>query len=292
MKNKEIRFDQQMIQEVLDNFTTFTGARVSFDCGDVVLYGKNQRLSGFCTELRKIPRYQQQCLQCDVKAKAEADHRRDLYVYKCHMGFWEVVAPILIQGEIAAYLTIGQIVDRNDGPSAFLRIRKKLEDEGVSQEVLASLEEQFYPLQTFTYQEIRAGANLLKITGEYLTGQRGVDVRYGTMIETVTAYLEQNFQRSISSREIEEIAKYRYTYVCDVFKREMGCTITQYMEKLRLRLALTLLETTSMKIYEISEQCGYKNNYYFNRVFKRTFHCTPQEYRQKVRHSSEAAPPE
>lgn len=279
-----------MIQEVLDNFTTFTGARVSFDCGDTVLYGKNQRLSGFCTELRKIPQYQQQCLQCDAKAKAEADYRRDLYVYKCHMGFWEVVAPILIQGEIAAYLTIGQIVDRNDGPSAFRRIRKKLEDEGVSQEVLALLEEQFYQLQTFTYQEIKAGASLLKITGEYLSDQRVVDVRYGTMIETVTTYLKQNFQKSISSKEIEEIAKYRYTYVCDVFKREMGCTITQYIEKLRLDLALTLLETTTMKIYEISEQCGYKSNYYFNRVFKRTLHCTPQEYRQKVRSSSEEAP--
>lgn len=271
------------MQQVLDSFSSFTGVRATFDCGDVILYGNHQRLSGFCTELRKMPCYQERCLRCDAAAKEEVMRCHSLYVYKCHMGFWEAIAPVVVQGKIAAYLTIGQIVDREDSPAAFQRIRRRLEAEGVDVPTLEELERQFHQLKIFTYQEVEAGANLLRITGDYLSYQRVVDVRYGTMIEIVTEYLEQNFTRSITSEEIEAAAKYRYTYVCDVFKREMGCTITQYLEKLRLRHAAELLEKTSLKIYEISEQCGYKSNYYFNRVFKRSFHCTPQEYRQKMR---------
>ena len=275
------------MQQVLDCFSTFTGVRATFDCGDIILYGNHQRLSGFCTELRKMPCYQERCLRCDAAAKEEAMRRHSLYVYKCHMGFWEAIAPIIIEGEIAAYLTMGQIVDRADSPAVFQRLRRTLKEEGVAPDVLEELERQFHQLKIFTYQEVEAGADLLRITGDYLSYQRVVDVRYGTMIETVTEYLRQNFTRSITGEEIESAAKYRYTYVCDVFKREMGCTITQYLERLRLQHATQLLEKTTLKIYEISERCGYKSNYYFNRVFKRRFQCTPQEYRQRARESTE-----
>lgn len=281
MKNSEIRFNAELMQQVLDNFSTFTGVRATFDCGDIILYGNNQKLSGFCTALRKMPTYHERCLQCDLAAKAEVIRCHNLHIYKCHMGFWEAIAPVIVQGKTVAYLTIGQIVDRADSPTAFSRIRRMLEAENVKADTLVELEKQFQQLKVFTYQELEAGANLLKITGDYLSYQRVVDFRYGTMIELVTEYLRQNFDRTVTGAEIETVAKYRYTYVCDVFKREMGCTITQYLEDLRLQHATELLTKSSLKIYEISEQCGYKNNYYFNRIFKRRFRCTPMEYRQQ-----------
>lgn len=132
-----------------------------------------------------------------------------------------------------------------------------------------------------TYSEVEAGAKLLKIMGNYLCYERVVELYYRTLAETVKDYLERNYAREITSAEIEKTTQYRYSYVCDIFKRQTGYTMKQFLENIRLQKAAELLKSSSWKIYEISERCGYKNSYYFNRVFKRKYSCTPQEYRRQ-----------
>ena len=46
--------------------------------------------------------------------------------------------------------------------------------------------------------------------------------------------------------------------------------------------AQNLLRTTSQKIGDISRQVGFDSIPYFNKTFKKTFACTPQEYREKT----------
>ena len=52
-----------------------------------------------------------------------------------------------------------------------------------------------------------------------------------------------------------------------------------YLANLRLRHACELLRATSMSVYEIAERCGYKDYFYFARLFKRTLGVTPSQFR-------------
>jgi two-component system response regulator YesN len=44
--------------------------------------------------------------------------------------------------------------------------------------------------------------------------------------------------------------------------------------------ACKLLKYTTLSIAEVAVKVGYDDYYYFNKVFKRQFSCTPLQYRQ------------
>lgn len=71
------------------------------------------------------------------------------------------------------------------------------------------------------------------------------------------------------------------------FKAVMGCTIGEFRNQERLRLATDLLSDTDLSYKEIADRLGYKKLENFNLFFKRYMKSTPREYRQM--HSSSNA---
>lgn len=63
----------------------------------------------------------------------------------------------------------------------------------------------------------------------------------------------------------------------------MGQSFNSYLDQVRLSEAEKLLNTTSMKVYEIAEKVGYKNVDYFHQKFRRQYGKSPAEYRKKQR---------
>ncbi len=63
------------------------------------------------------------------------------------------------------------------------------------------------------------------------------------------------------------------------FKQLFGLTIFEYATQLRMNKAKQLLNHTTMPIYEISEQVGYKNSTHFTAAFKKIEGMTPKSYR-------------
>ncbi|EJW15889.1 Two component transcriptional regulator, AraC family [Paenibacillus alvei DSM 29] len=67
-----------------------------------------------------------------------------------------------------------------------------------------------------------------------------------------------------------------------IFKRELGVTYTDYVNKLKIVHACKLLETTGYPAYRISTECGFTDPSYFNRVFYKQMNMTPKEYKKSV----------
>lgn len=67
-------------------------------------------------------------------------------------------------------------------------------------------------------------------------------------------------------------------YLNRIFKKEKGCSISQWIVKERMELASTLLLTTDRPAIEIAYQTGYNNYPYFSTVFKKYFGTTPSQY--------------
>ena len=64
------------------------------------------------------------------------------------------------------------------------------------------------------------------------------------------------------------------------FKKEMdGVTVYSYIMLCRMRRFADLLATTDYSIMEISEMCGTLNYSNVSRIFKKTYGCSPSEYR-------------
>jgi transcriptional regulator GlxA family with amidase domain len=68
-----------------------------------------------------------------------------------------------------------------------------------------------------------------------------------------------------------------------VFRAEVGCTPTQYVERVRLEVARRLLETTSLSVEEISRGCGFGTVETLRRAFARRVGASPTDYRGRFR---------
>ena len=70
------------------------------------------------------------------------------------------------------------------------------------------------------------------------------------------------------------------------FSGMIGITPMQYLARLRIRCAATLLHNTEMPVAEIAENAGFADPAYFSRVFRRETGMTPLDYRASGRGNS------
>ncbi|MDQ6418406.1 response regulator [Paenibacillus sp. LHD-117] len=83
---------------------------------------------------------------------------------------------------------------------------------------------------------------------------------------------------------IEQLAAKVYispNYLRALFKEKQGCTIHEYLTKVRLANALELLRDRTLKIHDVAKRVGYDNTSYFCSFFYKTQGVTPNEYRKK-----------
>jgi AraC-like DNA-binding protein len=65
-----------------------------------------------------------------------------------------------------------------------------------------------------------------------------------------------------------------------LFSARHGVSPSQYLVRMRLSHALSLLKQTNLPVKEISFRCGFSNPNYFARFFRRTQHMTPLGWRK------------
>ncbi|GAA3408977.1 response regulator [Paenibacillus hodogayensis] len=84
---------------------------------------------------------------------------------------------------------------------------------------------------------------------------------------------------------LQKIADYMYmhpVHVSRLFKLETGENLSDFVLRLKMEKAATLLADPSLRNYEVALRLGYQNPNYFIKVFKKYYSVTPQEFRQKL----------
>ena len=74
---------------------------------------------------------------------------------------------------------------------------------------------------------------------------------------------------------------YNHSYMCKVFKKNTGMTMTTYFNTAKLNYAKTLLLSTDYTINIIAEAVGFNNLSHFNHEFKKRFGIPPSDYRKQ-----------
>ncbi len=75
------------------------------------------------------------------------------------------------------------------------------------------------------------------------------------------------------------------SYLSRMFKQETGQTLTEYITKARMDLAVTLLGQTDLKAYEIAERIGIQDPHYFSICFKKYTGMSVNDYRKSTGNS-------
>lgn len=101
-------------------------------------------------------------------------------------------------------------------------------------------------------------------------------------IEQVKTYMQDNFMRDLSIKELSEVACVSTNYFSHMFKNETGQNYKAYLTNIRLEHALELLLNSDYGLYEISERAGYQNVRTFVDAFKQKYGLSPTKYKKKL----------
>ncbi len=100
-------------------------------------------------------------------------------------------------------------------------------------------------------------------------------------LKAILKYVETNFQEKIPIQEAARICGFSASHFMKFFKSHMGVSFTEYLNDYRLTLAARLLLSSNDPIGNIAADTGFDNLSYFNRIFKKKYHCTPSMFRHK-----------
>ena len=70
------------------------------------------------------------------------------------------------------------------------------------------------------------------------------------------------------------------SYLSNLFKRETGITLTNFINQQKIRLAAQYLKESQLSIAQVSERVGIQDVNYFTRVFKKHMGVTPSDFRK------------
>ena len=94
-------------------------------------------------------------------------------------------------------------------------------------------------------------------------------------------HIDHNYQQRLYLKELAAQFHVNQVYCCQLFKKLLGQTFSEYVTELRIRKACELLEQSPLSIEEVAARAGYIDYYYFNKVFKKQCGITPAKYRKR-----------
>ncbi|VGO14253.1 Melibiose operon regulatory protein [Pontiella desulfatans] len=116
------------------------------------------------------------------------------------------------------------------------------------------------------------------ISGEVVdTGQNTYSEQ---RVQALIASLPSSCDQQWTLAEMAEHCGIQRTQLNKVFQKLTGSTPMEYLFRIRMERAKTLLRETDIKIIDIAFECGYGTSQYFANTFKQAIGATPSEYRK------------
>lgn len=104
------------------------------------------------------------------------------------------------------------------------------------------------------------------------------DKKLNPVINDVCNWIKYNFQKDFSVDDLALEFGLQNSYLSKIFKQNTGKSIIQFTTEIRISAAKSLLQTFSIK--ETAYSCGFDDEKYFMKVFKKIEGITPTQYKQ------------
>jgi AraC-like DNA-binding protein len=99
----------------------------------------------------------------------------------------------------------------------------------------------------------------------------------------IRRFIANNYLSITSLEDVCREFHYSKNHVINIFREAYGITPFEYLNDVRIRRAMYLLEVTSKSIDEVARESGFNHYSHFYRLFMRKNGISPLEWRKKVR---------
>ncbi|MCK9859367.1 response regulator [Paenibacillus sp. ATY16] len=102
-------------------------------------------------------------------------------------------------------------------------------------------------------------------------------------VEQCLNWIQEHYAEDLTLDRAAEQFHFNPSYFSTLMKSRTGRSFSDHLTEARIRAAKELLAGGRLKIYEIAEQCGYRDTKYFTRIFKRQVGLSPEAYKHTLR---------
>ena len=145
--------------------------------------------------------------------------------------------------------------------------------------------------EIFTYRQLVDGFRQLMHSAIEAQAQ-GSGEHTEEYIQSSIEYIKEHFQKPLTLSELGERFYFSPNYLSALIKSRTGVPFKQYLQTLRMDAAVTLLRDSDEKVSDISQEVGFADPAYFNRIFKKQFGISPDSYRRNIKSRRTGGGPE
>lgn len=131
--------------------------------------------------------------------------------------------------------------------------------------------------------QLQAKAHFLSFIYEWVQLQhQPIQAAISSPIAQVIQYMQHFYAQPLTLKQLAERANYSVPHLCALFKEATGYTPIDYLARLRVEAAKSLLADSALSLPEVAEQTGYRDPSYFGRIFKRIVGLSPQQFKRSA----------
>lgn len=264
------------LTEILKELYTVSGFRMSlYDAARKQICGYPKELNPFCTMIQEDQAAFDQCRRFDDEAFDKARETGKVYIYRCHCGLYEAVAPLYDFGMLSGFLMMGQVTDTvRQGRVEAVRLGAEY---GGDRERLKRAA-QSIPVKSES--QIRACAAIMELCAGYLSLSNYIRTDKKNLAEHVRAYLDRHLSEEIT---LDRLCREFYcsrASMTTAFRKAWSVSIMEYLNSRRMERGMELLERTDRRVGEIALACGCPDQNYFCKRFRKYYGISPSQVRR------------
>ena len=261
------------VQSLLDDFAALIDARVTLfgPDGTRMRRGKEMCNSEFCRHIQSCAGGLEKCLAMDEAKRQEAMQTKDVILYRCHAGAHEIVAPVFIHGKCAGFLMIGQF---------------RVDDALPSGDPV--LENSYRQLPKFTREKLTAITGLFRTLIDYISIRELAVLQSDQLRLDIDRYIARHGHEDIRLPDMAKKLGRSVSTISQFLRRNYQTSFKGILLDARLAIAEKMWHNDpNATVAEVAFASGFRDQFYFSRVFRRRKGVPPGKFRSQMRPAGE-----
>lgn len=256
--------DLALLKSISSDIYTITGINPVFYDEDMrLVYGRPDTMSDFCAYVRKDATLAARCLACDKEGLCQCRAVKDLYIYHCHMGLIEVIAPIIENNTVIGYIQFGQLSDEEDKHTAIDCVKRNAR---IADKETALLMARALPVTD--HETIRAEARVIAMCASYARLHSVLKARTRELGPRLEAYIREHLADELTVPILCRHFGISRATLYQTAKARFGIGISDYVREARVDEAIALLKAGSLSAAQVAEAVGIYDANYLTKLLK------------------------
>jgi AraC-like DNA-binding protein len=198
--------------------------------------------------------------------------------YTCHAGLHEIIAPVMIGGRLAGYLMVGQFRTSDTVPACALKHCQ-------SQAQRTKLLKSFELLPRLSDQRVEYLIGTLQMLIDYIAARELAVFRPDPLKAIIDTYIDEHYKEDVYLADVAKKLNKSISSVAQFLRNKYHTCFKDLLIERRLCAAEEYWKSNPRaSIRECAEAAGFKDQFYFSRIFRKKRALSPREFRARWNH--------